>query len=207
MGIQAIIWDSGGVLVRTEDWTPRDNLADRLGLTRQELDDLVFGPRADARRQLGEISSEEHWKNISQTLGLSAAQTVSIRSEFFAGDELDSGLIDYIRELKQKYRIAMLSNAPSDARTAISGKWHMDDAFHLIILSAEVGLMKPDPAIYELTLERLGFEPHETVFIDDFSENIKAARQLGMHTILFKNSEQTIVDLQSLLDDAALDLP
>ncbi len=89
MGIQAIIWDSGGVLVRTEDWTPRDNLADRLGLTRKELKDLVFGTRADARLQLGEISSEEHWNNISQTLGLSAAQTVSLRSEFFAGDELD----------------------------------------------------------------------------------------------------------------------
>ena len=206
MGIQAIIWDSGGVLVRTEDWTPRDNLADRLGLTRKELKDLVFGTRADARLQLGEISSEEHWNNISQTLGLSAAQTVSLRSEFFAGDELDSGLIDYIRELKQKYRIAMLSNAPSDARNAISEMWHIDDAFDLIIISAEVGFMKPDLAIYELTLEQLGFEPHETVFIDDFSENIKAAHQLGMHTILFQDSEQTRADLQSLLEDAALDL-
>ena len=206
MGIQAIIWDSGGVLVRTEDWTPRDNLADRLGLTRKELKDLVFGTRADARLQLGEISSEEHWNNISQTLGLSAAQTVSLRSEFFAGDELDSGLIDYIRELKQKYRIAMLSNAPSDARNAISEMWHIDYAFDLIIISAEVGFMKPDLAIYELTLEQLGFEPHETVFIDDFSENIKAAHQLGMHTILFQDSEQTRADLQSLLEDAALDL-
>ncbi|MCH8930255.1 MAG: HAD-IA family hydrolase, partial [Proteobacteria bacterium] len=99
--------------------------------------------------------------------------------EIFAGDELDSGLIDYIRELKQIYRIAMLSNAPSDARNSIIEKWHMDDAFDLIIISADVGLMKPDPAIYELTLEQLGFEPHETAFIDDFSENIKAARQLG----------------------------
>ena len=207
MGIQAIIWDSGGVLVRTEDWTPRDNLADRLGLTRKELEDLVFGTHADPRLQLGEISSEEHWENISQSLGLSAAQAADLRNEFFAGDELDSGLIDYIGELKQKYRIAMLSNAPTDARISISEKWHIDDAFDLIIISAEVGLMKPDPAIYKLTLEQLGFEPHETVFIDDFFENINAARQLGMHTVLFENSDQTRVDLQSLLDDAALDLP
>ncbi|MCH7664046.1 MAG: HAD family phosphatase, partial [Chloroflexi bacterium] len=161
----------------------------------------------DPRLQLGEISSEVHWQNISQSLGLSAAQAADVRNEFFAGDELDSGLIDYIGELKQKYRLAMLSNAPTDARNSISEKWHIDDAFDLIIISAEVGLMKPDPAIYELTLKQLGFEPYEAVFIDDFSENIKTARQVGMPSILFHNPDQTRADLQSLLDDVGLNLP
>jgi len=207
MSIHAIIWDAGGVLVRTEDWAPRDVLADRLGLTRKELNDLVFGAPEDSRAQLGEISHEEHWENIRLTLGLSAAETPSVRREFFAGDELDADLIDYIRTLKQNYRTAMLSNAPSNMRIAINKELHIDDAFHLMVISAEVGLMKPDPAIYRLTLERLGFEPYETVFIDDVSENVAGARQVGMHAILFKNTEQIRTDLQSLLDDVTLELP
>jgi putative hydrolase of the HAD superfamily len=120
---------------------------------------------------------------------------------------LDTDLIDYIRILKQNYRTAMLTNAPSHVRIAINEEFHIADAFHLIVISAEVGLMKPDPAIYRLTLERLGFEPYEAVFIDDVSENVEGARQVGMHAILFKNTEQTRTDLQSLLDDATLELP
>lgn len=206
MTINAIIWDLGGVLVRTEDWTPRDDLAKRLGLSRNELNDLVFGSDDDTRAQLGEISHEEHWEFIRQELGLSTGEMPAFQRDFFAGDQLDTALMDYIRTLKKNYRIALLSNALPNLRIAINKEWHIRDAFHLMIISAEVGLMKPDPAIYQLTLQWLGVKPGQAVFIDDFSENVAAAGQEGLHTILFQNIDQIRSDLQSLLADDSQDI-
>ena len=59
--------------------------------------------------------------------------------------------------------------------------------------------MKPKPEIYHLALEKIGFAPHETVFIDDFVENIEGAKNIGMHGILFKNRTQALADLGKLL--------
>lgn len=206
MTIIAVIWDLGGVLVRTEDLTPRDDLAKRLGLSRNELNVLVFGTPEDSRAQLGEISHDEHWENIRQRLSLSADEIPTMQREFFAGDQLDTDLIGYIRTLKLNYRSALLSNALSNMRIAINEDWHIADAFHLMVISAEVGLMKPDPAVYQLTLQRLGVKPSQAVFIDDFSENVAAAGQVGMHTILFQNTDQIRSDLQSLLADDSQDI-
>lgn len=207
MSIHAIIWDVGGVLVRTEDWAPRDNLANRLGLTRQELNDLVFGTPENAAAQLGEITHEEHWDKFRKTLQISVEEVKQLEQEFFAGDKLDVDLVDFIRALKKNYHIVLLSNALSNLRIAITNEWKIDDAFHQIIISAEVGMMKPDEAIYELTLERMGFEPYETVFIDDFPRNIEGARQVGMHTILFKDTNQVMTELNTLLADGSVELP
>ena len=207
MSIQAIIWDLGGVLVRTEDLTSRNNLAKRLGLSAKELNDLIFGTPENALAQLGEISLDEHWDIIRQTLQLSAEEIKQVEQEFFAGDELDEELIDFIRKLKVEYRTALLSNALSKLRNAITNQWKIDDAFHLMIISAEVGIMKPDEAIYQYTLERLGLEPYETVFIDDFQINIDGAREVGMHTILFENTDQVMAELNELLSDGTLEIP
>jgi epoxide hydrolase-like predicted phosphatase len=72
------------------------------------------------------------------------------------------------------------------------------DAFDLIIGSAEVKIMKPDHAIYQLALQRLDLQPDETVFIDDFAHNIVAAKQVGMATIHFKSDLDVPAELAKL---------
>jgi epoxide hydrolase-like predicted phosphatase len=200
MTIHTIIWDLGGVLVRTEDWEPRDRLASRLGMTRQEISDLVFGTKVNARAQLGEISAAQQWQHVAQTLNLPEAEIPALRAAFFGGDRLDTDLIDAIRGLRAQYHIALLSNAFSDLRQTLVDEWQIDDVFHTIVISAEVGIMKPDTAIYDLTIEKTGFEPHEAVFIDDFAHNIEGARMAGLHAIHFKDPQQALPDLQKLLD-------
>ena len=64
-----------------------------------------------------------------------------------------------------------------------------------------MGVAKPDPKIYKIVLEKLALNPDETVFIDDFIENIEAARKLGMHGIHFQSKEQAIEELQALLNN------
>ena len=165
-----------------------------------EMDQLVFGHTDNQRCQLGEITAEQHWANVAAELGLNANEMQQALAEFFGGDQLDYQLVETIRQLKGKYCTAVLSNYMTNLRPRITDEWQIDDAFNHLIISAEVGLMKPDPAIYQRVLEVIGYEAHQAVFIDDFIENVEGARAVGLHAILFKNPEQIKADLQALLN-------
>ncbi len=202
MPIRAIIWDLGGVLVRTQDFAPRERLAARLGLTRLELEELVFGGDSGLRAQRGEISVEQHWENLRQHFHFSPEELASFEREFFQTDQADKELVDYIHRLRPQYRTALLSNMFSDLRRLMTDQWFMLDAFDEIIVSAEVGLMKPDPRIFHLALERLGAAPQEAVFIDDMPRNLTGAQAVGLHTVRFHNPAQVRADLEALLEGA-----
>jgi epoxide hydrolase-like predicted phosphatase len=202
MSIHAIVWDVGGVLLRTVDFSPRAALAQKLNLTPAQLEHVVFGKDDAFRAQLGQISSSDHWTNIATRLNYSEAQVDAFRQEYFAQDVLDLDLIERIRNYKaQGYCIAVLSNFWDTLREHIQQNWQIDDAFHHLVISSEVGLMKPDPAIYELLLETIGFAPEETVFLDDALENVTAARALGMHAIRFNDKTSALAELEHTLID------
>jgi len=193
--LKALIWDMGGVLLRTEDEMPRMKLAERLGTTRRALERLVFASPSADRAMRGEIPVEEHWEEVAKTLHLSDEGMVDFQKEFWAGDRIDDALVDTIRTLRSQYRTALLSNAWSDIREAAGKRFRFLDAFDVVVFSAEVKLAKPDERIYRYVLGKLAIEPHEAVFVDDFIENIEAAESLGIHTIHFKSQEQTLLEL------------
>jgi epoxide hydrolase-like predicted phosphatase len=199
VSIQAIYFDIGGVLVRTEDKTPRDQLAARLGISREVLNDLVFSGEQGQRAQCGEISATELWEGVRKFLHLPVEAMPQVRQEFFGGDRLDTGLLDYIRILHQHYKTGIISNALDNTRSMIENRWGMTDAFNTIIISAEVGVMKPDARIFQIALQSLGLPPHEAMFVDDFADNVEGARAVGMHAIQFHNPEQIRLDLEAIL--------
>jgi putative hydrolase of the HAD superfamily len=90
-------------------------------------------------------------------------------------------------------------------RQVLTERWKIADAFDELIISAEVGIAKPDPRIYHLALERLGVAAGEAVFVDDFLENIDAAQALGLHTVHFRNPDQARTELDHLLDGVVAD--
>jgi epoxide hydrolase-like predicted phosphatase len=200
LGIQAVIWDLGGVLLRTEDYAPRRALAQQYGMTLEGLEDFIFSGESGGRAQRGEISAEQHWENQRQVLGLDLVQMQSFRDQFWGGDRLDTDLVAYIRRLRGNYKTGLLSNAFSDLRRVVTEIWKFDDAFDDMIISAEVGLVKPDEQIYHLALDRLGVAPEAAVFIDDFSRNVEGARRVNMRAIRFLNPLQARGELESLLD-------
>ncbi len=197
MAIKAVIWDLGGVIVRTEDMAPRDSLAKRLGLSREGINRVVF--EADDRNsaQLGEIEGDKHMQAVSAQLGLSMPE---FRQTFFGGDRLDEELVAYIRRLRPTHKTALLSNALSNLRNYLTQQWQIEDAFDVIVVSAEEGLLKPDPVIYQLVLERLGVRAGEAVFIDDVADNVEGARSVGMLGIHFQTRTQALDELQAILD-------
>ena len=200
MKINTIIWDIGGVLERTEDPSPRNAIADHLGISVNALSDLIFGNTTEFRVQLGQISREEHFADVQTELGLSSRTDLDgILEQFFSGDQLDMDLVNQIRELKTNFTTAVLSNYSSILREQITSTWEIGDAFDHLIISSEVGHKKPDPEIYKIALETIGCQPDEAVFIDDFIENIHGAEQLGIRGIHFNNAEQALSELDSLL--------
>jgi len=200
MAIEAIIWDVGGVLVRTENPEPREALARGLGVSRFELEEMVFGGEAGHRAQRGEVDYKQHWEYLRELLKFSNEELIEFRNAFWEGDRLDTALIDYIRSLQNQYRTGLLSNAFSDLRRMLFDVWKIADAFDELVISADEGVMKPDPQIYLLAVDRLNVAPENAVFIDDFERNIIAAREFGLHGILFRSPEQVRQDLNDLLD-------
>jgi len=90
------------------------------------------------------------------------------------------------RELRASHKLAILSNADRSLRERLESDIGIHHLFDDIVCSAEVGMAKPEPAIYLLAAERLGLEPSECVFVDDLDTNVEAARQVGMHAVLFR---------------------
>lgn len=201
MGIRAVIFDFGGVLVRTEDRRPREQLAERLGMTYEQLSELIFESESSRQAALGEISTQEHWKAVREKVGLSSGAFPDVSTEFWGGDTLDHELVDYVRSLRPDYKTGLISNAWDDLRDVLREDWKIADAFDEIVISAEVGVAKPDPQIYHIALQRLGVAPAEAVFVDDFPENIAGARAVGMHAIQFLDSEHVRATVESLLKE------
>jgi epoxide hydrolase-like predicted phosphatase len=201
--IQAVIFDFGGVLLRTEDPYPRQQLASRIGIPMQQLYQQIFDSESARQATVGKISAEAHWEAARQALGIGEDAYQQVRDEFWAGDRLDEELIGYLRGLKSRYKTALLSNAWDDLRSVIQRNWAISDVFDEMIISAEVGIAKPDARIYRIAVDRLGVAPQEAVFVDDFIENIASARAFGLQTIHFQGRQPLYDDLARILDGKA----
>ena len=171
-------------------------------MTYQALEELVFGGESGRRAQLGQIDESEQWAYACQQVGWPVERVAEFRAQFFAGDRLDTGLLAFINNLHQDYKTGIISNALSRTRALIEGPWAMGTLFDTIVLSAEVGVMKPDPRIYLLALQQLAVQPERAVFIDDFEHNIAGAQAIGMNGIHFRSPAQLVADLGALLDRA-----
>ncbi|GAB4504261.1 MAG: HAD family phosphatase [Anaerolineales bacterium] len=200
MTIRAVFFDLGGVLVRTEYQTPRQHLAERLGMEYEDLEKLVFGNPSSLQASIGKITTEQHWEAVAQRLRRPMAEAESLRQAFFAGDVIDHNLLAFIRALRPRLQTGIISNGWPDLREYIIQN-RFNDAFDYIIISAEVGVMKPEARIYQIALEQAGVSPSEAIFIDDMPVNIQGCQAVGMRGIHFSNPQQALRELQALLAD------
>ncbi|MBN2355112.1 HAD family phosphatase, partial [candidate division KSB1 bacterium] len=146
-------------------------------------------PPADA----GKISDQDFWRNLLHAVGIEA------QSDDFQVDSymhpIEAGL-DLARKLKKAgYRIAILSN---DSREIFQKKrelYQFDHLFDDVIVSNEHGVIKPFMEIYKIALQRMNVIAPLSVFIDDRQENLQAAAELGMYTILHLSAQQTQLQL------------
>jgi len=197
--IKALIWDCGGVLVRTEDSSGRREWERKLGLPPYDIDRVVLGSKAWIQAQCGEIPEEAYWTEVRVHLGLNERAIQDLRRDFYAGDRINPVVLDVITRLRPHYKQAILSNAVPSLLEMLRDRFQIVHLFDVIITSASIRVMKPDPQAYRAALDALRLRAEETVFIDDLRENIQGAKQLGMHAIHFETDHDDIRPLLSAL--------
>ena len=199
MTVKVVFFDFGGVLVRTEFQAPRLHLAERLGLSYEEMVRAVFNTETARQATLGAITEEAHWAATLKALHLPASGSENLTREFFGGDVVDQALVTYARSLRPRFKVGLISNAWSGLRAYIT-RQGFADIFDQMIISSEVGVAKPDPAIFHLALDKFGIQPQEAAFVDDFIENIEGARAVGMTAIYFQQPAKALEELKSVLN-------
>jgi epoxide hydrolase-like predicted phosphatase len=154
----------------------------------------MFGPYHEDtdhswhRLERGEISLETAQAEIAAEGARHGLHFDPLRILFSisGGGGLRTAFVDRVRGLRDEgFRTALVTNNVAEFSAHWRAMLPVDELFELIVDSSEVGVRKPDPAIYHLTLERLGgVLPHRAVFLDDFAGNVEAATALGLHGIL-----------------------
>jgi putative hydrolase of the HAD superfamily len=102
---------------------------------------------------------------------------------------------------------AILSNMGDDVLASVERAFAWIDRFDVLVWSYQLGIAKPNPAIYRHTLDKLGVQPEETLFIDDKQENVEAAQALGIQALLYLSVNQLRADLIAAGLDRTLPMP
>ena len=119
---------------------------------------------------------------------------------YFEALEPNPPMIELMRELKDSgLRMALLTNNVREWEPLWRSMLPVDEIFEVVIDSAFVGRRKPEPEIYEITLERLGMSAEACLFVDDVEENCAAARRRGLTTVHFRDNEQAIAEIREAL--------
>ncbi|MPY35977.1 HAD-IA family hydrolase [Streptomyces adustus] len=208
MESRCVILDIGGVLEITPRTGWLDRWDERLGLPAgsagRRLDDVW---RAGA---VGAISEKEVRAQVGARLGLDAVQVESLMADLWAEylGTPNVELIQYVRGLRSRCRLGILSNSFVGARELETASYQFDELVEQIVYSHEIGVCKPDLRAFEMTCARLEVRSRDCLFIDDCNVNVEAARAAGMQAHLFEDNEQTFARIAAHLAGAAsLDNP
>jgi epoxide hydrolase-like predicted phosphatase len=152
---------------------------------------------AEVRRlERGELPVDEFERRFAPHLGI--ADHAGLVQRLFAGITPDQPMMDAMRRAHDGgIKTAVISNSWGDG---FYDSVELSGLFDEIVISGDVGLHKPDPAMFELTCDRLGVEPADCVFVDDLRENCAAAESLGMTAILHRGADSTLPELERLLE-------
>ena len=199
-----LICDFGGVLT-----TPLQAgflaYQEEAGLSLEELGSAMARAAAEHGEnplfalERGEITESDFWGRVQRQVG-HGFDLARLRELFFERLRPNTPMIDFVRELRAGgIRAALLTNNVREWQPLWRGKLpEVDELFEVIVDSAFVGLRKPDPAIYTLTLERLGDVAAERcVFVDDIDVNCATARDLGMTAVRFESADQAIPEIRA----------
>ena len=209
--IRAIVSDFGGVLT-TPLMTSFMALQDEIGVSPEHFGTALRTVTAERNSnplfemERGEIGEDEFLRLLSDGLEplLDHEPHLHRFRELFIGTlEPNPPMIELMRELKGRgLRMAMLTNNVKEWEPHWRPMLPVDEIFETVVDSAFVGCRKPEPRIYEITLERLGLEAEQCVFVDDLLPNIEGARELGFHAVHFQDTEQTIADVRAAVGGA-----
>ena len=204
--IRAVISDFGGVLT-TPLLTSFMSLQDEIGVSPEHFGKALRTLTAERgenplfEMERGEIGEDEFLALLADGLEplLDHEPHLHRFRELFIGTlEPNPPMIELLRELKGRgLRMAMLTNNVKEWEPHWRPMLPVDEIFETVVDSAFVGCRKPEPRIYEITLERLGLPAEQCLFIDDMLLNIEAARELGLNAVHFEETDAAVAEIRA----------
>ena len=206
--VEAIISDFGGVLT-----SPLlEGFSGVMQSSGVSLESLGKAMASIAERQgsnplfeleTGRVTEAAFFDAISEQLSAESGSHVSLDGfgeRYFQQLTPNEPMIEYMRELRGRgHKMAICTNNIREWEAHWRAMLPVDEIFDVVVDSAFVGSRKPEPRIYEITLERLGATPDQAVFVDDVEVNCEGARQLGITAIRFRSTEQAIEQIEAAL--------
>ena len=192
-----LIFDLGGVILNRWLWDFREYLVTNYGITNEDTIN-IFIKKYYKPYFSGEINEENFWKWALNDLGIKA-EWKYLKQKLLDFYEPNSGMLALLNFLRDKgYKTILLSDQTKDWWPTLNQKWEIESHFDYCIISAEVGVNKPNKRIYEIALEKWRSSAEDSIFIDDLEENLIPAKDLWIKTILYKNTKQLKEELMSL---------
>jgi putative hydrolase of the HAD superfamily len=197
--VQAVLFDLGGVILRTEDLTPRRKWEQRLSLPEGELKRIVLDNPVSQRAAVGQADAADVWTEVAHQLSLSPVELSELEQDFWRGDVYDLNLLAFIRSLRPRFKTGLVCNSWPIMRK--SAQEYLDNSiFDILVFSDEEGFAKPGPEIYRCALTRLHIlDAAQAIFVDDSLANVEGARAVGMLGIHFRDPEQASAEINQFL--------
>lgn len=194
--IKAIIFDCYGVLYPDTYWTMvneflGDNLQDPK--TNEALHDLI------RQVDLGKISRDDLWVQFAALVGVEVGHIYERLKEFGG---LDKRLLNFIDDNKSRYKFGIISNVGHGFLERMFTQRRAESYFDSIVLSSDVGFVKPDPKIYQIAAEQLGCLPVECIFVDDLEKNVKGAIDVGMNSFRYTSFNSFQKEVKKILSSS-----
>lgn len=209
MPLRAVIFDYGMVLSGEPSLADKMRMATRLKAAPERAIQLYMQFRKEYDQGL--MTGLEYWRKTLEAAGQhpseeEVAQATADDAQMWTS--VDPKLLAWQRAVKARgFKTAILSNMGDAVRESIERRFDWIKSFDLCVWSYELKIVKPDAAIFRHTLERLGIEAEEALFLDDIAENVAAAEALGIHAIRYKNTAQLSEALIASGLDGLLPLP
>jgi len=209
MPIEAVIFDYGKVLSNSEDPVAQQKLLALTGLERPDFERHYWAYRH--AYDLGHLNGHTYWEKIASDAGLSLTPECIeelIEADVLMWTSLNEEMLGWVIALQEAdIKTAILSNMGPDILAYMRQEFGWLAHFQHHTWSCELGICKPDPAIYLHTCEKLRVKPQNALFLDDKAENIAAAAEFGLNAVVFDNIEQLRRDLEERGLQAGLPVP
>ena len=137
------------------------------------------------------------WQELIGDLAAATGKSKAEVSRVFAKERLDARLFKLARNLKHRYKLGLLSNAHHQHLQPVVNALGLQDLFDVIIVSSQVGMVKPEPKIFRHALRLLGVPAEKAILVDDIVANTKAAESLGMRAVRYRGYRQLIKELKN----------
>ena len=199
--IQGIIFDLGNVLIDFDHTIAAKRISGFCSKSPEEIFNLFFDSNLTGLFEEGKIAPADFFLEVKKMLNLNLDydRFLPIWNEIFFFSDKNREVYNLAKKLKNKYRLALLSNINTLHFDYVKKHFPIFDAFHVVVTSFELKVRKPEPYIYQKTLSALEISsPPHVFYTDDRKELIEKAAELGLKSFVFKTSQQLKLDLESV---------